>query len=308
MNHSTKVILVGDNPFHGVSHVSRERSLLRDSNVIDTRFAAELVMSSAANGANGFTFTVGDTTLAILDEINKSKLENIVYYPLVPNVTEMVRTAGSTGGLPGLAKEMAKRLTFRIDRRLLANLVKGALFNDPGSLFKTYLIYEYIRLKHSIGKSTGGSLRSILLHEIVTDMALALDMGWLFRTHIALMGELGLKPGFETRNLPYMVRQLRKWQIDPTNLVIEAPFNAVGFQMCPSRADCEAALEYFQNAEVIAFSVLAAGYLQPLDAFSYVSGLRGLTGLAIGVSNKEQAVSTFTLAKKVFAQISASGI
>jgi hypothetical protein len=125
-------------------------------------------------------------------------------------------------------------------------------------------------------------------------------MEWLFRAHIELMTELGLIPGFETRNLPYLTKQFKKWQLDTSRMVIEAPFNAAGFQMCPSKVDCEEALEFVQNAEVIGFSILAGGYLKLPEAFDYISTLKCLSGVAIGVSSEKQAVSTFSLAKRVF--------
>jgi hypothetical protein len=300
MNQSTKSILVGDNPFHGVSHISRERELQRTDNIGNVGFAAELVMTSIRNGATGFTFTVSDITLAILEKIGNEKTENIGYYPLVPNVAELVRMAGSTGGIPRLAIDMARRVVRSRRVRVPLNLGKGIILNDPGALFKSYIAYEHLRLEHVVGKGTGGSLRSILLHEIVTDMALALDMEWLFRAHIVAMNELGLKPGFETRNLPYLVKQFKKWQIDPAGMVIEAPFNVAGFQMCPSRKDCESSLEYLQTAKVIAFSILAAGYLKLSEALDYITNLKGLCGIAVGVSSKKQAVSTFSLARRSF--------
>jgi hypothetical protein len=298
MNQGRK-ILVGDNPFQGVSHLSRERVLQRPGNINDVSFAAGLVMTSIASGATGFTFTVNETTLAIVDEISRHKSDSVEYYPLVPDVAEMVRVAGSAGGIPGLARKMAVEMVTSMDGRLLLNLVRGALINDPGSLLRSYLLYEYHRLRHAIGKGSAGDLKTILLHEIITDMAIALDMAWLFRAHIRLMAELGIRPGFETRNLPYLAKQLEKWQLDTSRMVIEAPFNASGFQMCPSRADCEAALEAVPQAEVIAFSVLAAGYLKPPEAFDYVSGLKGLSGVAVGVSSEEQAAATFSLARRV---------
>ena len=58
--------------------------------------------------------------------------------------------------------------------------------------------------------------------------------------------------------------------------------------MCPSQGECEEALERASEAEVIAMSVLAAGYLKPVDAIGYLANLDGLSGLVIGVS-KEQS-------------------
>jgi len=301
MKQNTKFMLVGDNPFHGVSHVSRDRSLQRGSNINNAASAAQLVMTSINNGATGFTFTVSEMTLAIVNEINKSKFAEVKYYPLVPNVSEMVRIAGSAGGIPGLAKQMAKQVITCIDGRLLYNFTKGIIINDPGSLLKSYLTYEYHRINHAIKPKQGGRLISILLHETLTDMALALDMEWLFREHIRLMNELKIKPGFETRNLPYLAKQFKKWNIDTSEIVIEASFNAIGFQMSPSKASCEEALESLDGAEVIAISVLAAGYLKLPEAFSYLSTQKGLSGMAIGVSNEKQAVSTFVEGKQALA-------
>ena len=93
-----RLILVGDNPFHGVSHVSQERSLLRSSDILDAKHAAELVVASVNNGANGFTFTVSETTLSILKEIGDSApSRKLQLYPLVPNVNNLVRISVSQG-------------------------------------------------------------------------------------------------------------------------------------------------------------------------------------------------------------------
>ena len=139
---------------------------------------------------------------------------------------------------------------------------------------------------------------SILLHEVVTDMALALNMEWLIRTHIEFMQGRGIKPGFETRNFAYLVGKFEEWRIDFRKVVIAAPFNPLGFQMCPSRAECEAALARIPEAEVIAFSILAAGYLKLPEAIEYVASLTDLNGLAVGVSKEHHARETFKLLRE----------
>lgn len=297
-----RLILVGDNPFHGVSHLSRERFSLRSKDVLNAKYASELVVTSANNGANGFTFTVSETTLAILEEIGKSSLPGkLQLYPLIPNVNNLVRTAGATGGLPGLARDIASRMATVMDIQLLENGMGGIIRNDPKMLLKAYLKYEYLGLRNVIKKAENLHLSSIILHEIVTDMALALNMQWVFRAHIELMRKLKLKPGFETRNLPYLVKRFQYWQIGFDSIVIEAPFNAAGFQMCPSQADCEDAIKSVQGSELIAFSILAAGYLKLPQALDYIHGLSGVSGVAIGVSSEKQAAETFPLAKNILA-------
>jgi hypothetical protein len=295
-----RLLLVGDNPFHGVSHFSSERSLLRAANILDAQFASELVVTSINHGANGFTFTASETTLSILRKISDSNLSHkIALYLLVPNVNELVRTAGSTGGLPGLAKDMVRKMSTVLDFQLLGNGIRGAIYIDPKSLLKAYLKYEYLRLQKIIKKRQSLFLASLILHETITDMALALDMPWVFQAHIELMHNLQIKPGFETRNLPYFVKRFKEWQINFKGIVIEAPFNAAGFQMCPSRAECEKAISDAAPGEIIAFSILAAGYLKLPQALDYIHGLSGINGIAVGVSSKKQAIETFSLARDV---------
>jgi len=168
--------------------------------------------------------------------------------------------------------------------------------NDPASLLRSYLMYEVYRLKASAGRKA--AVASIMLHEVVTDMALALDMEWLIRTHIGFMRKRGIRPGFETRNFAYLVRKFRDWGIDFQEVVVAAPFNAAGFQMCPSRDECEKALAGIPEGEVLAFSILAAGYLKLPEAIDYVAGLPNLSGVAVGVSKETHARETFRLLKE----------
>jgi len=68
-NERKKILLVGDNPFHGISHLSQERARVRGDPIGHAEYDAELVMTSIENGADGFMFSVSETTLAILGKI-----------------------------------------------------------------------------------------------------------------------------------------------------------------------------------------------------------------------------------------------
>ncbi len=169
------------------------------------------------------------------------------------------------------------------------------------SLFRAYMSYEVARIRAAAGRDAG--LESVLLHEVVGDMALGLGMDWMFRAHVDANLRAGTKPGFNTRNLPYLIKRFEEWGIDLAGTVIAAPFNAEGFQMTPSQEECEAALVALPDTEVIAFSVLAAGHLGYLEALEYVTKLPNLRGVAIGVSKPEQARSTFRDLRDSFAPL-----
>jgi uncharacterized protein (DUF486 family) len=295
-NESKKMLLVGDNPFHGISHLSQERARVRGDAITHAEYAAKLVMTSLENGANGFMFSVSETTLSILRIIRETGgSEPLRLYAIVPYAYEYIRLVSQIGVL-GLAKNFAKQIAVSGNVRAIAMGLKGVIRTDPMALLKTYLIYEISRIKSSAGKQA--NLDSVLLHEIITDMALALNLDWLFKSYVDFMLELGIKPGFETRNFVYLVNKFMEWGINFREVLIAAPFNKVGFQMSPSRTECEKALASVPESSIIAISILAAGYLKLPEAIEYLRNLSSLKGVAVGVSKEQHAYETFRVLRE----------
>jgi len=244
------------------------------------------------NGANGFMFSVDEITLSIIKNLREnSSAKNVGLYAIVPYAYEYVRKATQTGGVSGLAKNLSKEMIFSSNVKVIASNLGGLLRFNPSALLKTYVAYELSRIKSVAGDNV--SLKSIMLHEILTDMALALNMEQLFKSYIKYMEKLNIRPGFETRNFAYLVDKFNEWNIDFSKLTLTSSFNKVGFQMCPSKIECEEALERAQEAEVIAMSILAAGFLKPADAKGYLENIQGLSGIVVGVSKESQAIETF---------------
>ncbi len=295
-NDRRKILLVGDNPFHGISHLSQERGRLRGNAITQAEYATELVMTSVDNGANGFMFSVSEETLSILRIIRgRGRIDRLRLYALAPYAYEYVRLATQIGGVSGLAKKLIKQILTSGNLRAIATGLKGVIRTDLVALMKTYLIYEISRIESSAGKQA--TLDCVLLHEIITDMALALDLYWLFESYVDFMLRLGIKPGFETRNFAYLVSKFRGWNIDFREVTIASPFNKLGFQMNPSRTECEKALASLPVPNTIAMSILAAGYLKPLEAVNYIKSLPNLICVVVGVSKERHAHDTFKLLK-----------
>ena len=63
--------------------------------------------------------------------------------------------------------------------------------------------------------------------------------------------------------------------------------------MNPSKAACENALSSLPGKNVIAMSVLAAGYTDLSKAAIYLKTLRNLAGVVVGVSKETHAKETF---------------
>jgi hypothetical protein len=131
-------------------------------------------------------------------------------------------------------------------------------------------------------------------------MSLALNFDWLFKSFIRYLSKRGITPGFNTRNFPYFVKRFAEWQIELDQTLIETPFNKAGFQMNPSREECEKTLQNLQRPSVLAISVLAAGYFKPPEALDYIAGLKNLKGVVVGVSTEQQALELFPLFRARF--------
>ncbi|MEM3765623.1 MAG: hypothetical protein QXU46_01190 [Candidatus Bathyarchaeia archaeon] len=292
-----KVLLVGDNPFHGISHLSQERSRLRGDTPTNPEYAAKLIGLSFENGADGFMFSVSKKTLTILDVLRTNGENNgLRLYAIVPYAYEYVRLACAAGGVPGLAKKLVKEIVFSRNLRAAASGLNGVLRSDLASLVKTYLLYEISRIKRSAGGKA--KLESVLLHQLITDLCLSLGLDWVFRFYTEFLVKAGIIPGFNTGNFAFLVEKFREWNINLSDVVIAAPFNKVGFQMVPSREECERALESLLKPNVLAISILAAGYLKPEEAVDYIAGLPNIKGVAVGVSKEKHAIETFKLLKE----------
>ncbi|MEM2129220.1 MAG: hypothetical protein QXZ70_01340 [Candidatus Bathyarchaeia archaeon] len=291
-----KTLLVGDNPFHGISHLSQERARGRAETRVSVTAPADVILEAVKNGADGFMFSVSDVTLSILRTLrNRNAIQQIDLYAIVPYAYEYVRLATQTG-TPGLAKKVAKQIVASGHIRAAFVGLSAVFQTNPSRLLKTYLLYEISRICSAAGKK--GKLASVLLHEVVTDMGLALNFDWLFKAYVSFISKEGIVPGFNTRNFPYLVRKFNEWDIDLDEIVIATQFNKASFQMNPSREECEKTLASLSFPIVLAISVLAAGYFKPIEAANYLSMLKNLRGVVAGVSTVEQASETFALFKE----------
>ena len=295
MNNSSgeRLLLVGDNPFLNISHLSQSKARERVEDPGNPVFAASLLRLALENGANGFTFSVCDSNFSILENLDLDGLpDGLGLYPVLPYAFEYVQKATQRGGISGLVKKLGWDV---VKSGNLGSLVYGVLTPitaSPVSLMKAYLGYELSRLDSHVSKKV--RLESVLLHQVVTDMALALNMDWLFKEYVAFLSKRKITPGFNTGNFVYLIKKFNEWKIDLRKILILAPFNKVGFQMIPSMEACEDSLHALQVPSVIAISVLAAGFVKPKDAAEYIAGLPNIKGVAIGVSKQSHAQDTFS--------------
>ena len=133
MNDETrKLLIVGDNPFQGISHLSQERARTRSEAVISPADqSADIILAAHKNGADGFSFSVGEATLSILQTLReREKIDQIKLYAMVPYAFEYVRIATQTG-TPGLVKRFAKQVTLSGETRAVSEGFWSAVRVNP---------------------------------------------------------------------------------------------------------------------------------------------------------------------------------
>jgi len=283
--------LLGDNPFIGVDHLSQERARERQ-NRLDTTKILEVIKTAIANGAEGLLFSTHPVMYDVLKQMEtRADDPTIGLYPILPYAQSYVRTA-TEKGVVGLAREVLSRLKWKATAKALASGGISLASMDPERVLRAYVDTELDFLFNNAPSEA--SLRSVLLHEVLTDLAVSFEAHQLlnsYANHIA--DKYHVMPGFVTRNFSKFVAFAVKSGMRLDQIIVLAPFNKVGFQMNPSRESCERTLDQHRDAIVIAMSILASGYLEMIDALQYLSERKAIRSFVVGVSTPAHARETF---------------
>ena len=282
-------IILGHNQFIGVSHLSQDAARTRTERFSDMRKVGKVIEACLGAGVNGMMLSTHPRARDILDYLKAEGLsDEINFYPLIPFAQGYVRRLNAVG-MTGLLKEifrsasMSQRLSISLHGGL------GLLRRDFTRLLGPFIDIELLAFK-------GFNVKAVFLHDAFVDLSLALGAGEqirFFSDHIKR--NYDMVPAFETMNFPRLLDSFIHWGIEKP--LVMTTFNKVGYQMNPSREACEESLESC-DADVVAMSTLAAGYLMPADAYEYVFSLPNIGSVVVGVSTVEHALETFRIIKQ----------
>jgi hypothetical protein len=285
-NNSIDPILLGDNPLFGVDHLSQERARLRGIATADK--IVELLEFSYSMNVRGFVASTHPQLRGVIEYMKEhTNLTRIInFYPILPYAYGYVRQMTEKGIVATINDALAPA-SMHEKARIVFSGGLSMLRKDTKGLLKTFIDVELLTFNEV-------NVKCILLHDVLTDLALALRLRDIFELFIEYIEDkYKARAGFVTKNFALLVKQFNEWNID--GKVIMAPFNKVGFQMNPSKEECEKALEYCNGNDVIAMSTLAAGYLKPEEAYEYLFKLPNIRSVVVGVSSKKHAEETFRL-------------
>jgi len=282
-----KEILLGDNPFFGIDHLSQERARQR-MQVINTFSKITDVMEYVSSfGVKGFVVSTHPHMKELIKhmEENTSILQKYEFYPILPYAQGYVAKV-TEKGIMNTINEVLSQGNIQTKVKIILKGSTSFLKKDFEKLFQTFIDVELLPF-HQVKK------KAIFLHNVITDLAVSLNMKKIiqsFTDHVEK--QYGVKPGLVTLNFPKTVNALKNWNIEIP--AIMTSFNPIGYQMNPSKDDCE---NFLSEANVVAMNILAGGFLKPKESFEYISKL-DINSVVLGMSTKEHAKETIEIFQK----------
>jgi len=279
-------ILLGDNPFIGVSHLAQEKARDEQIDLSAIDMKINVIKAAIEGGITGFTFSTHQSNLELLQYMNNNcpeTLKKLNYYILVPYAQEHVRQANILG-TAGLAKVALRNIILRDPLDFLSSAVKMN-FNRLASLFITMEVKPYLRIL------LRERVKAILLHEVLTELIVAYNLVDLLeelKKHVERV--LGVGFGLETRN----IGQLKRF-LDKNSVYVEyimTPMNPLSYQMAPSKKDAESSIEDLANrgSKILAINILASGTISPENACEYLRKFKDkIYAVAYGTSKPSRA-------------------
>lgn len=280
-------IILGHNQFIGVDHLSQDRARDRIERFSDTRKIYDIVKSFHDIGVTGMMLSTHPKAKVIMEAIGSDKelSQNLNLYPLVPYAQGYVRKVNEKGVI-GMVKDTLETASTGTKFKVILKGGLSVVRKDILGALSTLIDIELLPFK-------GFNVKAVFLHNILTDLGLSLRAKDLFEFFIGyISSNYEVTPAFATMNFASLTKAFDEWGIDKP--LIMASFNKIGFQMNPSREECEQCLRK-GNVEVLAMSTLAAGYLKPREAYEYLFSLPNINSVVVGASTREHLEETFKI-------------
>ena len=235
-----------------------------------------MVEKAADLGYKSMIIETHPRMLNFLEYYKKNKNFDIDFYLQVPYVQGYIQKMNEKG-LFGLVTDIIQRGGIKTTSVMaLKNIVHLAQKNYSSMATST--------LQLEVAPFMDVKIKGLLLHNVMTDLLLSLQMPDIFIEYIRYVeDELRLKPGFITLNFQLFKNNFEKWDINPP--LVMTPINHKGYDMNPSKEAVEAGIKEY-GGEIIAMNILGGGAFSPNNSYSYLQSFKGIKYCVIGASSE----------------------
>jgi hypothetical protein len=265
-----KEILLGDNPFLGVSHLAQEKARIERNEISRVEAKAEIIKAALEGGVIGFTFSTHSSNLELLKYMGRQHPEvlgKLNYYILIPYAHSYIRKANVIGTI-GLAKAIIRDIVLKHPADSITSAVT-LNFSKVASLFIGMEASLYLKVLPR------ERVKAILLHEVLTELIVAYSLVELLEELKGYVErKLEVSFGLETRNIGQLRRFLKENGIRVDYIM--TPMNPLGYQMAPSKEEAEKAIQELgdRGVKIIAVNILASGAVSLEEICKYLEGYR----------------------------------
>lgn len=280
-------VLLGDNAFFGVDHLSNERARIKAAHSQNFDNIYDVIQYSLQLGAKGMVVSTHPKLKELIDYLrlkSEDMIDKINFFPVIPYTQGYVLKINEKGIVKTLMDIVNPPTSLQNKLKILAKSSLLAIRKDLFELFKFFIDIELLPL-------CDVNIKTVFLHDILTDLALSLNLKSLFETfQTHLHDKYSVEAGLITKNFPILAGHLIDWDLKFSTIMTS--FNKAGFQMNPSMQSCENCLVNY-NGNIIAMSVLAGGYLSVQEAYQYILSQPKIRTVVIGLSSVDHAKNIF---------------
>jgi hypothetical protein len=286
-----KQVILGDNQFFGINHMSEEKARAQAIKFQDMSAIIEAIDIAYEEGIRVFMCTTHERVAGICDHIraNPDRYRDFQFYPCMPYAHKYAN-AVTERGLVGALK------SFLPEENILSALIGGAMSVARKDIEGLAALLVDAEMKSFRGLQTP----VIFLQNVVTDLLLGLGMKdafVMFAEHVKR--QHNAEPGFITMNAPLLLDTLEECGLD--NPIICSNVNKIGFRMCGGVERYEAIIAS-RRFRPIAMSVLASGAIPADEAIDYVCRQPKIESIVFGASSRQNIRQTKQLIDRHAAQ------
>lgn len=292
MDKIDKVVL-GDNQFFGINHMSQDKAQQLAEQFHDLKNIIKVYEYAFDAGINSIMLNSNDRAKEITDYFrnNKSKYGEINWYPSLPYPHKYANLVAEKGIVPAINEVIFSDNSAKGFFSLIAKGSGALLGQDAVKIMQMLIDIEMKSFKDL-------NIKSIFLQNIITDLLLGLKAKEFFIEYAAyIKKKYKVIPGFLTMNLPLLLSSLQEWGIE--EVVICSSINKIGYLMSPNVAEYEKVLANYDRSkyQIMAMSVLASGAIKPNEAFEYV-GKQNIDSIVFGASSQKNIQNSKELIDK----------
>lgn len=282
-------IILGDNQFFGVNHMSQDKGRQTYEQFKDLEEIKRILKYGLSKGVKGVMFSTHPSIYEICDMIREDEelRENLNIYVNVPYIIKYVSMVTEMGMLDTI-KTMLKGKTGSGKARFIFDTGINVVTLNHKGILKRLIDVE-------LAPFYGLNIKAVFLHNALCDLALGYDMKDIIKTYDSYIRKrYKAIPAYGTLNFSAFSRFLNECSL-PNSLVMTS-VNKKGFLMNPSRDEVIEDISDTKHT-VLAMCTLASGRVLPEEAYEFIS-TTGVQNVVVGLSSEKHADETFEIIKK----------